>query len=56
MLVVQRCQNSIHTCYKCPKDFKIPVVDIPFLYKQLNKVGTKAEIAIRNFEVVESNE
>ena len=48
------CQNLIHICCKYPTYFKIPVVEIPFLYKQLNKVGTKAKIAIGNADVVES--
>ena len=50
----QGCEDNIHIDCSCPAKAKFPKLEIPFLYSQLSKTGTKDDMMIASGDKVET--
>ena len=50
----KECKRGAHINCSCPKEMKIPVLELKFLYSQRNKVGEHSDMMISGIDLKET--
>ena len=48
------CKMKVHICCSCPRDMKIPTIELEFIYHQRTKTGVKSMMMMANPDLVET--